>query len=546
MFKRLLKQLSQTIHLSSTTVIALVVLFIAIFDNYAFWSSLLAVVDLSDPGIYLFLFACFAFIFSVTYIFITVLFPRKALKPVLIFFLILAALTSYYMDNYNTVFDDVMVLSVLQTNANEAFELFDPGVLLHVLIFGIIPALFLTRVRIIQYTISREMYRRVLSTVAVLLIASSSIYVSYKNFALVFREHREISFYVNPVYPLRSVYRVAEKSYHHSHRQFVSIFTDAHATTPLDEKNVLIMVVGETARAQNFHLNGYARETTPELEKLDIVNFKNVSSCGTATAVSVPCMFSDLTHENFDDNKARDQQNLLDALNTAGVQVLWRENNPDCKGVCDRIETQQVADFYEADLCKQGTCYDDVLFNGLDQYINNVRGDAVIVLHTEGSHGPAYYRRYPEAFDKFKPECRTASVESCTNEELSNAYDNTILYTDHFLSKVIRHLKASTKIKSTAMLYVSDHGESLGENGVYLHGLPYMMAPEYQTHVPMILWASKTFASRKKLDMGCLTRKSDKTLSQDNIIHSVLGIMDVSSHLYDAKLDMFASCRETG
>jgi len=303
------------------------------------------------------------------------------------------------------------------------------------------------------------------------------------------------------------------------------------------------MVVGETARAEDFHIDGYQRNTTPRLEKLDVVNFKNVSSCGTATAISLPCMFSDLTHNNFDNNDARNRQNLLDALDVAGLQVLWRENNPDCKGVCDRIETQQVSDIYVDDLCNDGLCYDEVLFNGLDQYVKNIHGDAVIVLHTEGSHGPAYYRRYPEAFKKFEPECRSAAVEDCSDEELLNAYDNTILYTDYFLSKVIEYLKSSPATASSAMLYVSDHGESLGENGVYLHGLPYFMAPEYQKHVPMITWFSRGFSANKNLDMGCLRNKSGAEFSHDNIIHSVLGIMDVTSGLYDTDLDMFASCR---
>jgi len=319
---------------------------------------------------------------------------------------------------------------------------------------------------------------------------------------------------------------------------------DAHSGKPqTSDKNILIMVVGETARAKSFHLNGYARNTTPELEQLDVLSFKNVSSCGTATGISLPCMFSDLSHDNFEVNDAKNRQGLLDALNIAGIQVLWRENNPDCKGICDRIETHEGAVIHMDEFCHKGLCYDEVLLKGLAQYIKNLKGDAVIVLHAQGSHGPAYYRRYPEKFRQFLPECNTISVQDCTDEEIVNAYDNTILYTDYFLSKVINYLQASPDTKNSAMFYISDHGESLGENGVYLHGLPYYIAPDEQTHVPMIAWFSDGFSENKNLDITCLESKLDDTLSHDNMIHSILGLMDVGSVLYAENMDIFASCR---
>jgi len=531
--------------LNSTSIIALCVMFMVIFDNDAFWSSLFSVIDLSDPGMYLFVFACFAFIFSVTFVFLAVFGIGRAFKPLLALVIILASFTSYYMDAYGTVFDRGMVLSVVETNVYEAFDLFSLDLLLHVTLFGVFPSLLLFTVHRKQKTFLKEFYSRLTSSFLIVSIAAISVFASYKDFTFVFRENRHVSFFVNPVYPLRAVYRYTAKKIQGSDQQFLTVFEDAHRVKPqTSEKNILIMVVGETARAKSFHLNGYGRNTTPELEKHDVLSFKNVSSCGTATGISIPCIFSDLSHDDFDVNDAKNRQGLLDALSIAGIQVLWRENNPDCKGVCDRIKTHEVADIYIPALCKKGICYDEVLFNGLHQYIRTLNKDAVIVLHLQGSHGPAYFRRYPERFRQFLPECNRVAVQDCTDEEIVNAYDNSILYTDYFLARVINYLKAAPETKNSALFYVSDHGESLGENGLYLHGLPYSMAPEEQTHVPMIAWFSEGFSENKNLDISCLKMKEDDEFSHDNIIHSLLGLMDVGAVLYDKDLDMFASCRQ--
>ena len=536
---------------SSTVVIAISVIYLVLFDNYAFWSSLLSVIDLTDAAMWLFLFACFSIIFSVCFTFFSVFAISRALKPLITSVFILAACTSYYMDAYGTIFDDVMVLNVLETNFHESFELLDLNVVLHVLFFGILPSLALYRIEIIRKPVVNAIKMRMIAMLGVITVSSSAVYISYKDIAFVFRENREVSFFVNPVYPMRAIYRFAEKKIHNHNREFLAVFQDAkkttHAATATDngKPNVLVLVVGETARAQNFHLNGYTRNTTPNLSKKDIINFSNVSSCGTATAISVPCMFSDLDKDNFDDSSARDRQNLLDALNIAHLDVLWLENNPDCKGVCDRISTHQMSSFYSNELCNDGQCFDGALLKGLDDYLNTIKNDAVVVLHTQGSHGPAYYKRYPEKYKQFLPECRHSAVQDCTDEEIINAYDNTILYTDYFLSEVISHLENKSDSYNTAMLYVSDHGESLGENGVYLHGLPYFAAPENQTKIPMTLWLSTNFSSEKSINQSCLSNKSKNKLSHDNYLHSVIGLMDVSTNKYNPKLDIFSSCRHT-
>ena len=534
--------------LGSLQAIALCVLFVVFVDNYTFWSSLFAVVDLTNPGMILLVLASFGIIFSVTYGFLALFGVARAVRPLMAFLLIVASVVSYYMDAYRAVFDDVMMLNILETNLHEATELLDMKMLVHVVLTGILPVLVLYRLHIRYRPFRKELVTRLLVVAGMVCVTGVLVYSSYRDFTFVFRENREIGFFVNPAYPLRSVYRLLAREVEKSRRRFVAVFNDAHRLQPpagmSDKKpDVLVIVVGETARAQNFHLNGYGRNTTPRLEQHPVINFRNVTACGTATAISLPCMFSDLVHNGFDNNAARSRQNLLDALKIAGLQVLWRENNPDCKGVCDRIETDDVSTLHLDAYCHNGQCFDEVLFNGLDSYLGRLQGDAVIVLHAQGSHGPAYYRRYPESFKKFLPECRSSTVQDCSDTEVSNAYDNTILYTDYFLAKVIDYLQARSEYLHAAMLYISDHGESLGEYGVYLHGLPWFLAPDYQKKVPMIFWSSRGFADDRALDTACLARKVDTELSHDNLLHSVLGLMDVASQHYNRELDIFDSCR---
>ena len=235
---------------------------------------------------------------------------------------------------------------------------------------------------------------------------------------------------------------------------------------------LVVLVVGETARAANFSLGGYPRETNPRLAELPIVYFDDVSACGTTTAVSVPCMFSPYGRKAYSDAKAKSHESLLDVLQRTGVSVLWRDNNSGCKGACERVPQHEGRALRHPDFCAGDACFDEVLLEGLPAWIDALAGDGLVVLHQQGSHGPAYHERSPAAFKRFTPECADAAVESCSRESIVNAYDNTILYTDFVLSRLIALLEREAERFDVAMLYVSDHGESLGENGLYLHGLP--------------------------------------------------------------------------
>jgi lipid A ethanolaminephosphotransferase len=302
---------------------------------------------------------------------------------------------------------------------------------------------------------------------------------------------------------------------------------------------LVIMVVGEAARADHFSLNGYEKKTNPLLENKDIINFSEFYSCGTSTAYSVPCMFSIFDRDDYSYKKGISTQNVLDVLtHTKDIEVLWRDNNSDSKGVALRVPFEDYRTSKTNTICEDnGECRDEGMLVGLDEYIKKNKGkDILIVLHQMGNHGPAYYKRYPKEFEKFTPVCETNQLEQCTQEEISNAYDNALLYTDYFLTKTINFLKKYDKTHETALIYMSDHGESLGENGVYLHGLPYFMAPDSQTNIGAFMWFGEEM--KKDIDMKKLHKNKEQKYSQDNLFHTLLGLFEVETKVYDKSKDI--------
>ena len=295
----------------------------------------------------------------------------------------------------------------------------------------------------------------------------------------------------------------------------------------------------------NYQLNGYKRETNLHTKNLPLISFKNVTSCGTNTAISVPCMFSNFSREDYSILQAENQDNLLDVLKYAGLNVLWVDNNAGCYQTCKNITTINI-ESKKNQWCNGVTCMDEILFVDLQKQIDTFKGkDSVIVLHAIGSHGPAYYERFPKQHEYFRPGCFRTDIQNCTKEELLNTYDNSILYTDFVLHKIIKLLQHNNKHWHASAIYVSDHGESLGEKGLYLHGFPYAFAPQEQTHVPYITWFSRSFVKNKNLDLACLSVKADiEHYSHSNIFSSILGLMDIETKEYNKEQDMFYSCRE--
>lgn len=297
----------------------------------------------------------------------------------------------------------------------------------------------------------------------------------------------------------------------------------------------------ETARAQNWSLGGYARDTNPELAKRDITYFSNASSCGTATAVSLPCMFSHLGRADYSYEGGLASENMLDVLVRAGYHVEWWDNNTGDKQIGDRIMVRSLINSTDPRYCADGECTDGIFLDALSDYADNIQQNTVLVLHMIGSHGPSYYLRYPTEFEAFAPTCKTAELKDCATDTIVNAYDNTILYTDHILASMIDILAAKDNAIAS-LIYASDHGESLGENGLYLHGAPYMIAPEYQTRVPMLLWMGQEYQDTFGINAACLRAKKDDAVSHDNLFSTVLSLADVHTDTIVPELDLIASC----
>jgi len=462
-------------------------------------------------------------------------------------FIFVSATAQYFIQHYGIILDRSMITNMVDTTPAETLALLTPKMILVIFFTGIFMAVlaFWPAFRK-SVPLWRGVIQRGVSLVVSLALIAVIALFFYKDYASLVRNNHDLVKSLSP-----SNFIAASLSYY-NHREranlpLVKIGEDAHQLPHMlngSKKNLTILVLGETSRAANFSLGGYSRPTNPMLEEDDVVYFPDVSSCGTSTAVSVPCMFSNMPRKHYDDALASHQEGLLDIIQRSGLSVLWNENDAGCKGACDRVPNQDMTALNLPGMCIKGECYDEVLFHGLEEYIKQLQGNGLIVLHTIGSHGPTYNHRYPPAFRKFTPTCETKQIQECSQDQLINTYDNTILYADYIVDKAIELLKAHQDEFTTSLVYLSDHGESLGEKGVYLHGLPYAIAPEAQTRVPLLIWLSPDYQQRYAVNYKCLSQQATTLkYSQDNLFSTMLGITGVQTREYVTSDDIVASCR---
>lgn len=532
---------------SATGAVLLLALYLAISQNHAFlgavWASLPQPYSGQDWRIEV---SAAIAMYGLMILYLLPFSARRVFKPVAMAMLVIAAACSYFMDSFGTVINRSMIVNVLRTDMREAADLLQPGFFLHVILQGVVPAWLLARCEIRHEGFLRECRNRLLVLLAVLACISTLMATQYSELAFWGRENRRVRLYLNPIMPISAAFGVAhENLFSGPPAPPMPIATDAVRVARPDARPLLVvLVVGETARAANFQLDGYARDTNPRLAQIPgVINFPDVSSCGTATAESVPCMFSLLQRKNFSRSKAAKQENLLDVLERVGVEVSWRDNDSGCQEVCRRVDYQSLEDSRDPGHCDEKGCRDGILLRALEEKPPGTGTARLLVLHQKGSHGPAYFRRYPESARRFKPDCRDENVQRCSLEETVNAYDNSIVYTDEVLASLIGRLEQTQDQMDAVLIYVSDHGESLGENGFYLHGLPYGIAPRVQTHVPMLAWFSSQAPQALGLDLACLRKNSRRAYSHDNIFPSLLGLLDVKTRSYAIQEDIFAACR---
>ena len=455
--------------------------------------------------------------------------------------------SSYFVNTLGVIISPDQIQNIAQTDVAEATDLLSLRFGLWTIFFVILPIFLITQVKLKSEKILPLLLKKVLSIALAFAVVGGLLFAYYVDFAAIFREHRDLKGMISPQNTISSVMSYYRKKAPKKNLPLVKYGEDAHQVqqTQKDLPKLMVLVVGETARAESFSLNGYAKNTNPELSKQDILNFSQVSSCGTATAVSVPCMFSGMPRADYDEQLASHREGLLDIAKRAGYQVTWIDNNSGCKGACDRVEQYQIPEDLKQKWCKDGECLDGILIDSLKQYLASIPKDdkrpRLVVLHQMGSHGPAYYKRAPEGYQPFKPTCDTNAIQGCSPAELLNSYDNTIVYTDHVLSQMINTLKEVSNYQ-TGLWYLSDHGESTGEHGMYLHGSPYSIAPSQQTHIPMIMWFSDGWKQHNLAQVNCLNQQTKQKLSQDNLFPSLLSLLDVQTQVINPQLDMLHSC----
>jgi lipid A ethanolaminephosphotransferase len=525
--------------LSHLTLNLIVALYILTVLNRGFWSRLIDILHANPLQIGVFGLS----VYALTVLLLELLGPGRLQKPVAALLILTAAGASYFDLAFGALIDREMVRNIFETTVTESRQLVTPAAILQIALTGLLPAALVFWPRVTRLRRWTLLWRWPAGVALSLAVLTGGFFANYNSFSAALREHNELMGSYQPGATLAAVYHFAQEEWQSADPTARAIATDAAKGRHLAQaaKPVLLVIyAGETARAQNFGLDGYSRDTTPGLAARHVVNFPDVSSCGTATAVSLPCMFSALPQADYSREGFLSQENLLDVLVRAGFKVDWLDNNTGDQRIALRTGWRKVDATLAPEAC-QGECTDEVFLPEIARVLATITQDTVLVLHMIGNHGPAYSLRYPAERATFKPACQTPQLSDCTVEEIVRAYDNALLETDFVLSRSIDMLAASDRVLP-ALLYVSDHGESLGEAGLYLHSAPRFMAPKEQTWVPMVMWLGQDFQSTMALDDACLRSVAQRPASHDNLFHSVLGLLDISTQQRDPALDLTETC----
>lgn len=525
----------------------LLAIWLGVFLNIAFFEKIRMLTPYNGVKAGLFVVASIIIVVA-AYNFIFQFFNWKwTAKPLAIALVFIGGFAAYAVNTLGVLITSDQIQNLVQTDIAEARDTWSWHLLTWTLGMTVVPIIVILMMKIKPEPIIRQLLHKVIASVVSLAMVLGLLFVFYVDFAAIFRENRDLKGMISPQNMIASFASYYKKKAPKENLPLVvygedAVMQKAQATSL---PKLMVLVVGETARAENFSLNGYSKNTNPKLSQQDILNFSRVSSCGTATAVSVPCMFSGMPRKEYEERLASHREGLLDIAQRAGYQVTWIDNNSGCKGTCDRVNQFKIPEPLQQKWCKDKECFDDILIDSFKAYLATIPQDdnrpRLIVLHQMGSHGPAYYKRVPAQFKVFKPTCDTNAIQGCSREALLNSYDNTLLYTDYVLDSLIETLKNTTKYQ-TALWYLSDHGESTGESGMYLHGAPYAIAPTQQTHIPMLMWFSTVWQHQAKQQIKCLAQQGRKELSQDNLFPTMLSLLDVKSKVIDPNNDMLAAC----
>ncbi|GAA0235309.1 phosphoethanolamine--lipid A transferase EptA [Marinomonas primoryensis] len=519
------KKISKSKPRTSTFVLLMTILNLALYHwpLLSFANKNLAILTLNGMQTLL---TVFAVIYLVTALVLYPLFilSRRLGKAVCVIFAIGNSLATYFVVTYNVILDKTMMGNIFNTQYSESEQFLSLKLIAYFIVLGLIPAWLIIRTSI-QKTSRVRLFLHLTITV---IVASTWVWQSQSHWLWIDDHAKQLG---GRIMPWSYVGNAARYQSDRAKQNIVQTLLP-DATFRSNKKTVVVLVIGESARAENFSLYGYDRLTNPLLTASDVITLKKATSCATYTTASVKCI---LSHVNTSGVFSENFETLPSYLQRQGIDVIWRTKNwgeapikvssyltsGDLKKHCEGLECD----------------YDGVLLTNLTEQIRaSDKQKVFVVLHQTGSHGPSYYSKYPKEFEVFKPVCRSVELNNCTQKELINAYDNTILYNDHFLDN-LRQILDGLSQTSSAYLYVSDHGESLGEGGIYLHGTPHTIAPDQQLKVPFFVWMSQSFIDQKHISVDKLKQREQST--QANIFHSVMGAFDMDSEIYNKDLDMF-------
>ncbi|TPG29930.1 phosphoethanolamine--lipid A transferase EptA [Flavobacterium pectinovorum] len=433
-------------------------------------------------------------------------------KFLLVLFFMINAIAVYFINTYSVIIDESMIGNTLNTNYEESSSFFSFKLVLYVILLGVIPSVYIIKAKIINVALKKIL---TISSLTLLFIVVL-VFANASNWLWIDKNSKQLGGLAMPwSYTVNT-----SLFYIHKYKKNEKEILLPNAVIKDNQKSVVVLVIGESARSQNFSLYGYKKNTNPLLSKEQNLFHFNATSCATYTTAGVKCI---LEPTNSDDL----YEILPNYLYRNNVEVIWRTTNWGEPPV--HIEKYQGRDVLKQNCKGEGCNYDEVLLTGLkEQILASKKNKILIVLHTSTSHGPTYSKKYPPRFETFKPVCNSVELGKCSQTELLNAYDNTIVYTDYILYNVIEDLKQLKEYKST-MIFVSDHGESLGEKNLYMHGVPISFAPKEQYEIPFIVWVSD-----KSEEL-----KPNKTLTQNHVFHSVLKFLNIESPVYKEEMNIF-------
>lgn len=518
---------------------------ITLLLNHTFWSTA-ATSSSGTPVLSGAWLAVAALLMTSMHFALLLMVPRPLVKPATLILVTLAATIDFFMRRYHIYLDVTMMQNVLGTNRLEAKQQLTKSALVYVALWSASTAIPLLCIRLRADAPSAVLKRRAQLLTSAMIVALCCLAVLHGRLRTLVDDKPEAMLLLNPASALVNLPRAHFSGALPTKDALAPVGADARkSSTSSEHPKLLILVVGESTRGASWGLSGYERDTTPALQRIGVVNFSDVTSCGSNTLTSIPCMFSPWGRRNYDAERIQRSENLLHILARAGYEVNWIENSGTCLGVCRGIPSRTLAEDLPGE-CHADGCLDGKLVDALRRALEKQPHgkppvDRVIVLHMAGSHGPSYHSRYPDEFARFQPECLSDDVRGCDDQAITNSYDNSILYTDHVLAQIIEVLRGHGEYAS-ALLFTSDHGESLGENGIYMHGTPYPIAPRVQLHVPMVFWPSPEFIRGRNIDMQCIVNQATRPTTHDSLFHSTLNLLQVETSLYDSSADWAAGC----